>query len=106
MFSFLKRDTENQLPVSALQAHLGKIDLIDIREVHEYKSGHVPKAKNIPMNTLLSNPDKYLKKEKTYHIICHSGGRSRGTVAQLNRAGYQVIDVTGGTGRYAGQLER
>lgn len=106
MFSFLKRNNENQLSVSELQEHLGKIELIDIREPHEYKSGHVPKAKNIPMNTLLSQPDKYLKKEKTYHIICQSGGRSRGTTQQLSRMGYQVIDVTGGTGRYPGKLDR
>lgn len=106
MFSFLKRNTVEQLSVTELQALLGKIELIDIREVHEYKSGHVPKAKNIPMNTLLSQPDKYLKTDKVYHIICQSGGRSRSATTQLSKAGYQVVDVVGGTGRYPGKLER
>ncbi len=106
MFSFLNKNAVEQLSVLELQAHLGKIELIDIREVHEYKSGHVPKAKNIPMNTLLSQPDKYLKSDKVYHIICQSGGRSRGACTQLSKAGYKVVDVVGGTGRFQGKLER
>lgn len=106
MFSFLKKNAVEQLPVTELQPLLGKIELIDIREVHEYKAGHVPKAKNIPMNTLLSQPGQYLKSDKVYHIICQSGGRSRGVTTQLSKAGYQVVDVTGGTGRYPGKLER
>lgn len=106
MFSMFKKNSQNQISVTEIEAELGKIDLIDIREINEYKSGHVPKAKNIPMNTLLAQPDKYLKKEKVYHIICHSGGRSRGATQQLTRLGYQVVDVLGGTGRYPGKLER
>ena len=106
MFSMFKKNSANQLSVSELKDHLGKIDLIDIREIHEFKAGHVPGAKNIPMNTLLAKPDQYLKKDKTYHIICHSGGRSRGVTQQLSKMGYEVVDVTGGTGRYPGKLDR
>lgn len=105
MFSFLKKNPVPQVSVSDLEA-LGKIELIDIREPHEYKSGHVPNAKNIPMNTLLADPSKYLKADKTYHIICQSGGRSGAATGQLAKKGFQVVNVAGGTGRYPGKLSR
>lgn len=105
MFSFLKKNPVPQVSVSDLGT-LGKIELIDIREPHEYKSGHVPNAKSIPMNTLLADPAKYLKNDKTYHIICQSGGRSGSATQQLSKQGYQVVNVAGGTGRYPGKLVR
>ena len=105
MFSFLKKNAVPQVAVSEVSA-LGKINLIDVREPHEYKSGHLPGAVNVPMKTLLTAPEKHLKKEKLYHIICQSGGRSSSTANQLSKMGYQVINVAGGTGRYLGKLDR
>ena len=29
-----------------------KLDLIDVREVHEFQAGHAPGAKNLPLSTL------------------------------------------------------
>lgn len=106
MFSFLKKNDSNKLSVYELPELLGKIELIDIREVSEYKGGHVPTAKNIPANQLIQKADTYLKKDKVYHIICQSGGRSGQATQVLSKMGYQVIDVTGGTGRFPGQLQR
>ncbi len=105
MFSFLKKNAVPQVAVSEIST-LGKINLIDVREPHEYKSGHVPGAVNVPMNTLLASPEKHLKKEKLYHIICQSGGRSSSTANQLSKLGYEVVNVAGGTGRYPGKLVR
>jgi rhodanese-related sulfurtransferase len=45
---------------------LGKVNLIDIREPYEYKGGHLPTAKNISMDTILDQPEKYLNKSKEY----------------------------------------
>lgn len=106
MFGFLKKSNVEKLSVFELPPLLGKIELIDIREVSEYKGGHVPTAKNIPAGQLVNNPEKYLKTEKTYHIICQSGGRSAQATSILSEKGYKVIDVTGGTGRFPGQLQR
>lgn len=106
MFSFFNKNAVPTLSVRELESQLGNIQLIDIREPNEYAGGHVPKAKNIPMNTLASNPDQYLKKETTYHIICQSGGRSGKVTRILHSAGFKVVDVTGGTGGYPGKLER
>ena len=106
MFEFLFKGAENSIEVNELDGLLGKINLIDIREPDEYTAGHLPTAKNIPMNTILSKADKYLDKSKEYHIICQSGSRSSKTCSVLKANGFNVINVSGGTGRYRGNLEK
>ena len=106
MFSMNNRSKFNLISVHDLDSSLGKINLIDIREVYEYKGGHVPTAKNIPMSTLLTKPNKYLDKTKEYHIICQSGARSSSACNMLSSKGYKVVNVIGGTGSYIRPLER
>lgn len=103
--SFTKKDF-NSISIHDLDDILENINLVDIREVYEYKSGHVPTAKNIPMGELLSQPEKYLDKSKEYHIICQSGGRSSRACGDLSSKGYKVVNVFGGTGSYILPLER
>lgn len=106
MFSFFRRNRVNSVNVNDLGELLGKISLIDIREPYEYKNGHLPTAKNVPMSKILVEPDKYLKKDGEYHIICQSGGRSSRACSELTSKGYKVINVIGGTGSYVRPLER
>ena len=87
-----------------MESKFGKIDLIDVREIHEYKGGHVPTAKNIPMGTILAQPEKYLNKSKEYYIICHAGSRSLRTCKNLSDQGYNVINILGGTKSYPKSL--
>ena len=103
--SLFKRDG-NSIDVNELEELLPKINLIDVREPNEYKGGHLRGAKNIPMNTILEHSEKYLDKSKEYHIICHSGARSLKTCSTLKHNGFNVINVSGGTSRYQGKLER
>ena len=102
MFEFLKRNNDKVVHVNDMDALLGKVELIDIREPYEVKSGTLKTAKNIPMGTLLDHPEKYLSKEKTYYIMCQSGGRSGRTCGILTKQGYEVINVAGGMGSYVG----
>lgn len=106
MFSFMRRDSFNSVDVSEIDKLLGKVELIDVREPYEYLGGHVPTAKNIPMDTILSAPERYLDKSKEYHIICQSGSRSAMTCGILKDNGFNIVNVAGGTGRYRGRLER
>ena len=39
---------------------------------------------------LLANPDKYLKKDKEYLIICEKGIKSKKTSEILNKMGYHT----------------
>lgn len=106
MFPFLFKSTVDSIDVNEIDTLIGKINLIDIRETYEYKGGHLPSAKNIPMDTLLSIPEKYLEKTKEYHIVCHSGARSLRACRVLKENGFKVINVSGGIGRYRGKLVR
>lgn len=101
MLSF-KRNTIKTIHVNSIDDILGTIDLIDIREPYEYRSGTLKTAVNIPMRTLLSNPEKHLMQDKPYYIICQSGGRSQSAVTMLTKSGYDVTNVAGGVGSYVG----
>ena len=103
MFGFFNKNNENVVNVNDIDNLIGKIDLIDIREPFEYKGGSIKSAKNIPMQTLLSNPDKYLNKDKEYYIVCQSGGRSSMACNGLRQKGFNVINVAGGIGSYLGK---
>lgn len=105
MFEFLKRES-NVIHVNDMDNLIGKVELIDIREPYEYKRGAIQTAKNIPMGNLLSNPDKYLSKDKTYYIMCQSGNRSGGACRILTKQGFHVVDVAGGMGSYAGSKRK
>ncbi len=102
MFSFLKKDDGKVINVNELDNLAGKVDLIDIREPYEYKGGSLRSAKNIPMHDLINQPDKYIKKDKTYYIMCQSGARSSRTCNFLKKQGFDVINVSGGIGSYVG----
>ena len=106
MFNFLKRDDRKVINVNDIDNLIGKVELIDIREPYEYKSGSLKTSKNIPMGNLLTSPDKYLSKEKTYYIMCQSGGRSGRTTRLLTKQGFNVIDVVGGISSYGGTKKK
>ncbi|WP_055667891.1 rhodanese-like domain-containing protein [Desnuesiella massiliensis] len=106
MFSFFNRNSVKSVNVNELDKLFGKINLIDIREIYEYRSGHVPTAKNIPMDKIIPECDKYLDKSKEYYLICQSGARSSRTCNYLKSKGFNVINVSGGTSGYRGALER
>jgi rhodanese-related sulfurtransferase len=106
MFGLLKKDDVKSLNVNDIDDLIGKIDLVDIREPYEYLGGSLKGAKNIPMQKLISDPSKYMKENKTYYVICHSGSRSGRTCRYLTKLGYDVVNVTGGYGSYVGSKRK
>ncbi|MGB4661333.1 MAG: rhodanese-like domain-containing protein [Mobilitalea sp.] len=102
MFDFMLKEDSKMIKVNDMDNLIGKVELIDIREPYEYKNGSLKTAKNIPMEHILTNPDKYLSKDKTYYIMCHSGARSSRTTRELTRKGFNVINIEGGMISYTG----
>ena len=100
MFNF--NLNERTIDINEIDELIGEINLIDIRESYEFQGGSIKTAKNIPMGDLLETPERYLKKESKYYIMCQSGMRSSRTVSTLQKAGYDVINVQGGMGNYRG----
>lgn len=102
MFSIFKNNNEEAISADKLDEVLDQIHLIDIREAHELSVGRIRTARHIPMNQLLSSPEKYLKKNEIYYIMCQSGMRSTRTVKALKEKGYHVVNVKGGMNAYKG----
>lgn len=71
--------------------------LIDVRSVGEFKSGHLPKARNIPLEELERKLDG-IPKDKPVILVCWSGSRSASATRYLIKAGYEnVHNLKGGT---------
>lgn len=78
-----------------------KVNVIDVRSRFEYFLGKkIPGSDNIPMGSILNQPEKYLDKAKEYHIVCASGGRSMHVCQSLSAKGYKVVNVSGGMNAY------
>ncbi len=85
------------LDVKEIDSIKNKHRIIDIRTRKEItRYGKVKGIRQIEMDTLLANPEKYLDKDKEYYLMCQSGMRSKKTVKKLNKQGYNMINLKGG----------
>ena len=72
-----------------------EVVLLDVRERREWKAGHAPGSKNVPLSTLMKRTQE-LPAQRTYVAVCRSGSRSRSATAQLRSAGFDVLNLKGG----------
>lgn len=80
------------------------LNLIDVREVAEVESGHIPGIKHIPLG-LLEFRMHELDKKTPYIMICRSGGRSGQATAFLESQGFDVTNMTGGMLEWTGEVK-
>lgn len=70
--------------------------LIDVREPDEWREGHAPEARHIPLGHLGGYLDE-LPQDRDLLLICRSGGRSDYAMRALRQAGFpRAINVAGG----------
>lgn len=81
-----------------------KFILLDVRTGSEYKSGHIPGAKNAPQEKLIKSVSK-TKKETPLVVYCHSGSRARRAKKALEMAGYSHVQSFGSLSRWKGSLD-
>lgn len=81
-----------------------KFMLLDVRTGSEFKSGHIPGAKNVPHGKLLKSLGK-TKKETSLVLYCHSGSRARRAKKALQIAGYTDVQSFGPISRWKGDLD-
>ena len=74
--------------------------IIDIRSKYMYNMNHITNSINIDSVELISNPNKYLEKNKKYYIYCQTGNTSKIIVDRLNNLGYNTVNVEGGYNLY------
>ena len=91
-----------EISISEL-ASLAEPTIIDVREVDEFISGHVPGAINIALSELVGREDECGLGPIVY-VICQSGGRSLRACGHLSAIpsldGTTFINVAGGTGMW------
>lgn len=79
----------------AAEALKGRAVLVDVREQHEWKAGHVRGAIHIPLGRLQANLSRIPKGQDVY-VICASGMRSKSALKILKSAGIEAKDIKGG----------
>ena len=84
------------LTVTKLNA--GNPIIVDVREIGEFKKGHIADAIHIPVGSLESQIKKIeLYKKDDVIVICHTGTRSATACSTLTKQGFEnIFLMTGG----------
>ncbi len=79
--------------------------LLDVRTPQEYRKGHVPGSKNVPLQTIDNVMSITENKDTALFVYCYSGARSRQATAILQHMGYTKVQNIGGIATYRGKVE-
>ena len=69
--------------------------VIDVREPREFKRGHVPGARSIPLPILLADVEK-VPRHGAVTLVCRGGRRSGRAVCLLGDQGYDNVSALKG----------
>jgi len=69
--------------------------LLDVREAPEWRAGHAPGARHIPLSHLPARM-KDLPPRRTVVTVCRSGHRSALAAKMLARGDREVVNLSGG----------
>lgn len=72
------------------------VTLLDVREPGEFAQGHLPGAVNVPMGGLVSRLGE-IDRTRPVYVVCASGNRSAVAADALSSAGFDAVNVAGGT---------
>jgi phage shock protein E len=103
IFDFLMGPDINQ-GVQEYHAAPGAV-LLDVRTPEEYRQGHIPGSKNVPLY-VMDQVKEVADLDTPLFVYCHSGARSREAVSMLERMGYSKAKNIGGITAYKGEVER
>ncbi len=80
--------------------------IVDVRDPHEFASGHIPGARLIPLNQVQARAAELDPKAEII-MVCRSGRRSDLACQVLLRQGFQrVKNMAGGMLAWRGRVER
>ncbi len=103
-FNLFKQPDINQ-GIKDYRASAGAI-LLDVRTPQEYREGHIPGSKNVPLQTIDKVAAVVKNKDTVLYVYCHSGVRSRQAADILQHMGYSQVNNIGGITAYTGKVER
>jgi rhodanese-related sulfurtransferase len=83
-------------PDSAKRAiDAGDVQLVDVREPHEWEAGRIAGARHIELERLAEEAGS-LDRERPVLFYCRVGARSEMAASAFRRAGYRAYSVDGG----------
>ena len=103
IFDLFKMPDINQ-GVKNYQSSPGAV-LLDVRTPGEYRGGHIPGSKNVPLSSIDKIASVAENKDTALFVYCYSGARSRQAAGLLQRMGYRNVNNIGGIAAYAGNVE-
>ena len=103
-FDFLKQPDINK-GVMEYQKTNGAV-LLDVRTPQEYREGHIPGSRNVPLQQLDKISAVTENKDTPMFVYCYSGGRSHQAASMLQYMGYSNVQNIGGITAYSGKVER
>ena len=104
IFDFFKQPDINQ-GVKDYQKNPSAV-LLDVRTPQEYRSGHIPGSKNVPLQTIDKVGSVVENTDTVLYVYCQSGARSRQASSMLQQMGYRNVNNIGGIASYSGKVER
>jgi rhodanese-related sulfurtransferase len=88
-----------EMTVSALSDEItagSDVQIIDVREAGEWRSGHIRQARHIPLDQLGQRAAE-IDPSRPVVFVCRSGNRSEYATQALRQAGYdQAVNLAGG----------
>lgn len=86
--------TADVIDLPNFKSHLNSANtqIVDVRNLNEYSSGHIEGASHVFVGTLLDNLNK-IERDKTVVIHCQSGDRAAIAYSLLRRNGFEHVKV-------------
>jgi rhodanese-related sulfurtransferase len=82
------------------------VRIVDVREPHEFRSGHIPGAELIPMGNIPAALYEF-KPDEEVVFVCRSGARSNRVCQFLSAQGYRnIVNMRGGMMQWPGPVEQ
>lgn len=116
MFKWLfgkKNDTGEKIPVNIspddviqMMQSSEKYTILDVREQHEYRAGHIKGAVLVPLGQLPKRTHE-LRNDRVIVTVCQSGRRSAQAAKILRSQGFQnVRNMVGGMSNWPGKVAK
>lgn len=86
-------------------ANISNAVILDVRTPPEYREGHIPGSRNVPLQSLDRVEVVTDRKDVPIFVYCYSGSRSRQAAGMLEEMGYTNVKNLGGISNYKGKVE-
>jgi phage shock protein E len=71
--------------------------IVDVRTQFEYRIGHYPKSRNIPIGSINESNVRTLNKQQGVLVYCNTGQRARKASEMLRELGFKKVYYIDGT---------